>query len=317
MKKIYALAIAAMSISSAYAEVKVVYGQDNREDVYSSKNKAAHVLLAKSTAAMVDKRMFVKGAAADTYDINPRYVQSMEELENVCPTERFSQQPLLATCSGFLVSPDTLVTAGHCYAMEGTPEANCKANAWVFDLEMKSADADPTKGISLSNVYLCKSVAAVQLNNFSDYAVIKLDRPVVGRAPLKFRTSGKVADKTNLLVIGHPSGLPLKLADGGKVLSNTDANKYVTSLDTFHGNSGSAVFDSNTGLVEGILIQGKTDYVPSIRSNPKSCLIVNKCDDQGNSCSLKPTAANPETPGEVVMRIEKVAPFITKALATK
>ena len=36
---------------------------------------------------------------------------------------------------------------------------------------------------------------------------------------------------------------------------------FSANLDTYGGNSGSAVFNANTGVVEGILVRGATDYV--------------------------------------------------------
>ena len=46
---------------------------------------------------------------------------------------------------------------------------------------------------------------------------------------------------TPLVVIGHPSGLPTKIADGAWVRNNESEYYFVTNLDTFGGNSGSAV----------------------------------------------------------------------------
>ncbi len=63
-----------------------------------------------------------------------------------------------------------------------------------------------------------------------------------------------------LVVIGRPSGLPTKVADGAQVRSVNDVF-LVANLDTYGGNSGSAVFNAVTGVVEGILVRGDTDYV--------------------------------------------------------
>jgi V8-like Glu-specific endopeptidase len=160
-------------------------------------------------------------------------------------------------------------------------------------------------------------VVQAALDNYNDFAIIKLDRKVAGREPLKFRTAGKIADATKLLVIGNPTGLPTKISDGGKVLINSQSNVFVTNLDTFQGNSGSAVFDSTTGQVEGILIQGKTDYVPSISSNPNSCLVVNKCDETGKKCNAPSTYNNPEPAGETVFRIAPIAGKIQEVVKMK
>lgn len=308
MKSLLAL-IVLTALVNVHAGIEVIYGKDNRQDVYQVQNKL-HLKLAKSTAAMVPMNLFSKSSNTNFFDLLG--VQTLERSQNICPSEKFSEQPAMATCSGFLVGPDTLVTAGHCYKSFSTPEQVCKSFAWVFGLEMKNKNDNPLNNISRNNIYLCKKIIAAELNNNVDFAVIKLSRAVVGREPLKFRTKGKVLNHTSLVVIGHPSGIPTKITSAGKITKNTDKNKFSTNLDTFHGNSGSAVFNSQSGLVEGILIQGKTDYVPSRENDPNSCMVVNKCDELGNSCQGG-SDTGPVQWGEVVLRIDQVLPSIYKA----
>lgn len=309
MKQTLTLALIALFNFTAQAGVDVIYGQDNRQDIYQS-NNSMHKKLAKSSAAMIHAGHFQKGLKDGFFDL--RSVPTLEAGQNVCPTEAFSQQLTAATCSGFLVSPDTLVTAGHCFRSFDTPQNVCNSFAWVFDYEMKSATHNPTRNIPISNVYLCKSVVTAQLTKTTDFAVIKLDRNVVGREPLKFRTAGKIANSTSLVVIGHPTGLPTKISAGAKITKNTERTTFSATLDTFHGNSGSAVFDASTGLVEGILIQGKHDYVLSNKNDPKSCQVVNRCDENGNNCSAG-MQTGPIQWGEVVLRIDSVVPYINYA----
>jgi V8-like Glu-specific endopeptidase len=297
----------------ALAGVDVIYGTDDRKDIYEV-SSALHLKLAKSTAGMIKKSMFVRGAKAMSFDL--KEVHSLERLANVCSSEKFSQQPLAANCSGFLVGPDTLITAGHCYNTFDLPENVCKDFVWVFDFDMKSANHNPTKNISINNIYNCKQVVAVQRDALYDFAVIKLDRKVIGREPLKFRTSGKISLNDPMVVIGHPTGLPLKIAGNGKVTSNSELTRFSTNLDTFHGNSGSAVFNATTGQVEGILIMGKSDYLPSNPSNPKSCKVNNICDNSAQNCKAG-AESGPIQYGEVVLRIEKITSFISKSLSLK
>lgn len=310
----YLLALTVLAVGfEANAGVEVVYGKDNRQDVYQTSN-ALHKKLAASTAGMIDIANIVKSSRTGYFDLID--ILSLERSQNICASEAFSEQPVAPTCSGFLVGPDTLITAGHCYKSFDLPQNVCKDFAWVFDYDMKSASHDPTRGIPAQNIYKCKQVVTAELNATADFAVIKLDRPVVGRQPLKFRTSGKIANNTSLVVIGHPTGLPTKISPAGKVTRNINSTMFSTTLDTFHGNSGSAVFNAKTGMVEGILIQGKTDYLPSKRNDPHSCLIVNKCDENGNNC----TSGNDSSAvqwGEVALRIETIASKINMALRSK
>jgi hypothetical protein len=290
----------------ASAEIEGVYGKDNRKDIYQTSN-ALHLRLAKSTAGMIPANMFVR-TSSSFFDL--QNTKTLEQAENLCTSEPFINQPVAPICSGFLVGPDILVTAGHCYKSFATPDQVCKSFAWVFDYNMPSASANPTKNIPTNNIYLCKQVVAAQQDGQYDFSIIKLDRKVVGREPLKFRTSGKVSNSASLVVIGHPTALPTKIDDNGKVLANTQPTKFITNLDTFHGNSGSAVFDASSGLLEGILIMGRSDYLPSIASNPNSCKIVNKCDETGKNCLIKEPV---KITGEVVLRITSIASQIAKA----
>lgn len=309
MKHLMTFTATLLISSSAMAGVDVVYGKDNRQDIYEV-SSSLHKKLARSSAGMIDIRHFARSSRENYFDL--KNTETLERGQNVCASEKFSQQPTAPTCSGFLVGEDTLITAGHCFKSFSTPENVCKSFAWVFDYNMKSAKADPNKDIPIQNVYLCKKVVHAELTATMDYTIIKLDRKVVGREPLKFRKSGKISNSASLVVIGHPTGLPTKVSAGAKVTRNVESTSFSTTLDTFHGNSGSAVFDASTGVIEGILIQGKNDYMPSKKDDPRSCLVVNKCDDNGNNCS----AGKEEGPiewGEVVLRITSISSKIDAA----
>jgi V8-like Glu-specific endopeptidase len=199
--------------------------------------------------------------------------QSMRS-RGMCAKERFSEQPTAAMCSGFLVGPKLLVTAGHCIQSM----SDCQANRWVFDYKMENAGS-VNISVPTSSVYTCTKILSQSLEggNGDDYAIVELDRAVTGREVLKTRTSGTVAVGTEIVVIGHPTGLPTKIADGAKVRKLT-AKYFVANLDTYGGNSGSAVFDAKTGVVEGILVRGENDYV---RDNTLGCRVSNYCPDTG------------------------------------
>ena len=104
-----------------------------------------------------------------------------------------------------------------------------------------------------------------------------------------------------MLVIGHPSGLPTKIANRAYVRSNSHAAFFQANLDTYGGNSGSAVFDALTGVVEGILVRGERDY---IYDYDRRCMISKKCPDDG--CR-----------GEDVSRITRVEKLMDLVAETK
>ena len=246
---------------------KVIYGEDNRVDVFESQD-AAYVELSRSTAGMISSSNI--RTSGDETVISGSSLRS----RGICASERFANQISAANCSGFLISENVLVTAGHCIRTE----RDCKSYKWVFDYKVDSADQTNVT-VANDSVYSCKRIISRSLDNFSkdDYAVIELDRKASDRRPLTFRKSGKVSTGEPLVVIGHPTGLPTKIADGAKVRSLE--NKYfVANLDTYGGNSGSAVFNANTHEVEGILVRGENDYV---YDSARGCQVSNKCTDNG------------------------------------
>lgn len=240
---------------------KVIYGEDNRYEVEDYPD-AKFRELAKSTAGMVrnsslrsERTSLLSDEPAQNSDhFTFNTYRTLESTQNVCEGERFAKQVTLPRCSGFLVGPDTLVTAGHCV----TSTYDCLNYSWVFDY------VKGTEKIKKSNVYGCKQIVSrkqtLGLFATKDYAVIKLDRKVTDREPLEYRKKGSAKKGTELVVIGHPSGLPTKIADGAEVTKKR-WNFFYANLDTYGGNSGSAVFNKETGVVEGILIQGEKDYV--------------------------------------------------------
>lgn len=266
MKSIITILALTLSLS-AFAGLDVVYGDDDRVDVYASSNQF-YVDLSLATAAMIkNSKLQVLG---DEVKINGRSL----EARGMCASERFSHQSTAASCSGFLVGPNLLVTAGHC--IENM--SDCRSNDWVFDYKVEN-DTQSNVTVAKSSVYKCKRIISQSLDRRTkdDYALIELDRKVTDRNPAKYRTAGKVKRGTELVVIGHPSGLPTKIADGAQVRS---VNKvyFQANLDTYGGNSGSAVFNAQTGEVEGILVRGERDYVYNSR---KGCYETNYLSDNG------------------------------------
>ncbi|MES2801249.1 MAG: trypsin-like peptidase domain-containing protein [Bdellovibrionota bacterium] len=264
----------------------VIYGSDGRLDVYQSND--ALKLLSDSTVALI-KNGDLSEQGASTLIAGKSFAQSYQ----LCSSEKFREQNTSAFCSGALVGPDTVITAGHCI----TSQSDCVGTSFVFGYTVKSAGVLPTL-VSSNEVYRCREIVhRVLQNTGEDYAVIKLDRAVNNHAVLKIRRSGEASVGDPLLVIGHPAGLPTKITTGGKVRSTANSSHLVTNLDTYGGNSGSAVFNALTSEIEGILVRGEEDFV-----SQGGCNVSKVCTD--DSCR-----------GEDVTRISVLRQYIPQTNA--
>ncbi|MDE2511605.1 MAG: trypsin-like peptidase domain-containing protein [Elusimicrobia bacterium] len=249
--------------ANAQMHGKVVYGSDDRIDVYQTDDMRLRAL-ADSTVALFQSGDVTANGVLTT--------QNYGERMGLCKEEPFFDQPMGAFCSGSLVAPDIIMTAGHC-----VPSAEeCAGIKFVFGFSVKEKGKYPAK-VGAGDVYGCKElIGRAQVNDGADWALVRLDRKVTGRKPLKLDRSGKIAVGAPVLVIGHPAGLPTKIAGGANVRDSSKPGFFVANLDTYGGNSGSAVFNAETGLVEGILVRGEQDYVYN-----GTCRVSNKCANDG------------------------------------
>gem|GEM_PF-428009 len=301
------------------SQARVIYGPDNRLEVFESPKSAQ--VLASSVATLIKKNNLrsVKGDKTKYQLLSARLMNSMDEVQEefpeeievdeipqeqpseelpvdisdilnqnkavdikegelkFCPDLKYINQRNPGICSGFLIGPDLLLTAGHC----GKIENYCEKYRWVFDFKLDKNATDAPDFIQKENVYSCKKVIAVSLSlklNM-DFNLIQLDRVVTNRSPLKYRTSGTVSKDEPLLIIGSPNGLPLKVAGGANVRSSHHPLYFTANLDSFQGNSGSPVFNALTNTVEGILVRGAEDYTPDFT---KQCIGLNFCEN--NAC---------------------------------
>ncbi len=242
--------------SAAHSAPPVIYGEDNRVDTVESKS-ALFKKLAASTAVQISHKYIQVMSSKVQFDgqtLND--FVSMKYGPQLCEDERFKEQVAYGNCSGFLVAPDVLVTAGHCYSSN-----ECETYDWVFNFKIAKAGENKVT-VSENDVYHCKEIIAFNdpgmRGNQKDFAVIRLDRPVKGVTPLK--VASKTPDVgTSIVLIGHPSGLPQKIADGATVKKIIPTG-FKANVDAFGGNSGSAVFNDKTGEVVGILVNGADDY---------------------------------------------------------
>ena len=282
-----ALTAALLALSfPAFAQVSpsTVYGNDDRLDLYQVKD-AKVLSLADSTVALFQaSKVAVEGPTAKL--ATSHYGEGM----GLCKEEPFWGQHNGAFCSGSLIAPDIIMTAGHCV----TSDDGCAGTKFVFGFALKN-EGDIPDSVPADEVYGCaKLLGRQQEAAGADWALIRLDRPVSQHKPLKLG-SGGVSNGDAVFVIGHPAGLPTKIAGGASVRNAEPAGYFQANTDTFGGNSGSAVFNAQTGLVEGVLVRGEQDY------------------EQKGDCRVSKACPNDGCRGEDVTKIASVIPNIPPA----
>jgi V8-like Glu-specific endopeptidase len=249
-------------VAAAQNGAEVAYGKDNRIETRwlkggRAKNAAAIMALVRVTA--------IKNNGNGTSTLKGPTLQASQGL---CPGQRFAAQPTPAFCSGVLLSPNVVATAGHCVGSA----AELAQIRFVLDFAMIDAEHARTT-LPNGRIYRGKRLLARRLDDATenDYAVVELERAVRDRQPAVLQRTGRIATATPLYVIGHPSGLPAKVAGHATVQGNANPLYFEANLDTFGGNSGSPVFDARTDRVVGLLVRGADDYVRTA----KGCYVVN------------------------------------------
>ena len=270
-----------------------IYNLDNRELISKNPTETLPQIqkLASSVALIFNKDDLIIEQGQDLI-----FANLLEDLppvgHNICPTERFAQHHAYKNgCSGFLVGKDLLATAGHCFKSQ----FSCDNQLIAFGVD---AESEIPRGFKVddNNIYHCKEIVAQfhQKESKQDYAVIRLDREA-DREPLAIRIKGKISNKDQTLLIGHPLGLPLIYSPNAVINENSNRYYFKTRVNSFHGNSGSPIFNARTLLVEGILVRGEVDIK---YDNSQKCQRY-----------IKYTLAD-ATKGEDVTRIKYILPFI-------
>lgn len=244
----------------------VIYGEDSRQEI-----SPALAELAQSVAVIFPNNR-LRQFNSEYFLLNSK---SLRDSEKLCPGERFEYQPILGTCTGALVGPDLVLTAGHCVS---APEV-CKTYAVSFGWDLKKAQ---TGILAKKEIFHCKRILEIQDNPYQglDYALIQLDRKV--NAPILKIHKGGITEK--LLSLSHPHGLPLK-ADYATAYEpyKHSTNMFKVQVDTSHSSSGSPLFNNRKEIV-GVLSMGNMDFADaSYRVQGETCRRIEVC--KGYECT--------------------------------
>lgn len=226
---------------------KTIYGADGRRDFHEVTDPAERAAMGPAVSLFRATSLKRDG---DLYRIGGRPFG--HESRGICPGERFFEQRAAAFCSGTLIAPDLVLTAGHCMGEKNKPASRCEAVRFVFGFSVGRAGDSPSAA-EAGDVYSCSEVKIYATGKNGDYAVIKLDRPVAGRRPAELAMAAPPAAGTAIFTVGGPYGLPLKVVDGAEVRFLSEKKAFFgTSLDTSGGNSGGGIFRASDGALVGV-----------------------------------------------------------------
>jgi hypothetical protein len=159
------------------AEQAIIYGADDRRDVYDVDDPLLRRLATDSTVALIYTPRLEFG---DDQTIRWQG-RSLQAALHLCPDERFGEQPVVPFCSGVLVDEDLVLTAGHCFrSSERSPEDVCRSTSFVFGFyeSARSEVAD----ITAIDVLGCRRLVAYSGSESDpqapDYALVQMERAV-------------------------------------------------------------------------------------------------------------------------------------------
>lgn len=285
MKNFLILAAAFFSLSSiaSVQGPQVVYGTDDRKDFYEVNDQL--ILDQMESTATFTLRGLINPLSGGNFSVAELPVGKSL---NLCPGTKFEDQPSIGACSATLVSPKHLLTAGHCMP----DQKRCEEIYLLFGFHNYKA-GEYLKVAPAKDIYRCKKLLVRNQDDNLDFALIELDREVTDRKPVVLGHDEKVVRGQTVRLIGYPDGIPSKVVSGAKVRSSL-AQKFVSNVDAFKGNSGSAIFSEASNKMVGVLFKGNIDY---IYNNRRDCRELNVCKD--NDCR-----------GEDASHIASIWPYI-------
>jgi V8-like Glu-specific endopeptidase len=259
--------------ATAVVEEKLIYGPDDRLE-YGQVIGTEFQRLANSTATLVGAADVTCAGANCSLTTVPWTVDPKSPGTNrLCNGVRFRGQPSLGYCTGVLVGPKLIATAGHC-----TTANTCANTKYVFDFNADASGANAPTSIPTSSVYTCTSISTIYPSE--DWALVTLDRPVP-RPIMNVRYNGGPAVNTPISMLGYPYGIPNKISPTGAATNVTGSISILHNIDSFAGNSGSPVFNAETSVIEGLHVTPPASHFVLSSDASGACVTERTCPTTG------------------------------------
>jgi hypothetical protein len=266
----------------------VVFGADERRDygAMSSGEKWRSLPVAIHVDALPGTPALTCSAGSCTLG-TIAFTGTAELLLPLCDGVKYGGQ-LWAThghCSAWLVAPDMVATAGHCFDTEHT----CANARYIFGFTAAANGGSEVTTFPESEVYSCASIVALSLTGGSptddDYALVRLDRVVAGRTPIIVRYSGQATANLQVNMYGHPLALPKKIVRNAWLQDTSFSHRFYANGDIFKGNSGGPVLDLVTGVGEGIVVTQPAPFFEAVQGPMGPCAVYRTCANTGCNAS--------------------------------
>ncbi len=234
----------------------VIYGGDDRVEVLAFDDVSLAALARRRVGALIADYSLLP--TDDGYEI---VGQTLAET-GVCPEETYAEQLAVAGCTAIRISPDRIITAGHCFTGGWLTDVVFVTGYWLGSDFPTVAESD----VHHIDEVLVHVDGDLEEDPGSDYAVATLREPVPDDGVVLELASRLPEPGEPLVVAGTSEGLPLKLDAGGVVTRHLGTRAFELTSDTFVGGSGSAVFTADEKLA-GMLVGGGADYELDERRN--------------------------------------------------
>jgi len=278
LKFLVSFIIIFFSISAnAVSEYELLWGQDDRREVYQGDNSIKTAAL--SVVALVPWTSLQ--AKDNGYQLSN--ASTLRE-DNWCESEPFSQQTSAAICTGFYIGGNRVITAAHC-VNNRRDSAKLADFAVVFSFARSGLNRSSEKEwfFPEDKVYPIQKISAFeQISAINiDWAVLQLganknkDFPSV--PPITLSYSQPNPDD-EIVLIGHPLGLPKKFSVGKRLRQNTQNSEvFRVAIDAYQGDSGAPIFVRRENKLQlvGLMAAGGAD-----RKIVNNCRISATCSSE-------------------------------------